>query len=127
MFMQGGLRDCLSVYAGNSQVDINYAPPAVLATTGIPPEGVNAIVRRRHAAPFRNAAEIAAEAGPILGPMVSRLSVGGATIFTFRATARLRLPDGRLSDLSRSAAAMLKFHTKPVNTPPVEVLRWYDN
>lgn len=123
---RAGLRDCLSTYAADGQVDINYAAPAVLATIGILPEGINAIVQRRHAAPFRTPQEIAA-ISPIAGPMAARLSVGGATIYTFRATARLRLPDGRPSDLSRTVSAMFKFHTKPVNTPPVEVLRWYDN
>jgi general secretion pathway protein K len=126
LFPQAGLRDCLSVYSVGGQVDINYAPPAVLATIGLFPSGIAAIVQRRHAAPFRNPAEIA-EISPMLGPSAARLSVGGSTIFTFRSTARLRLPDGRLSDLSRTVAAMLKFHPKPVNAPPIEVLRWYDN
>jgi hypothetical protein len=53
--------------------------------------------------------------------------MGGQTIFTFRATGQLRLPDGRLSDLKRSVSVMLKFHQRPVNAPPIEVLRWYDN
>lgn len=123
---RAGLRDCLSAYAADGQVDINYAAPAVLATIGILPQGIDAIVQRRHAAPFLTPQDIAAIA-PVAGPMAGRLSVGGATIYTFRATARLRLPDGRPSDLSRSVSAMFKFHQKPVNTPPVEILRWYDN
>jgi hypothetical protein len=44
---------------------------------------------------------------------------------TFRATARLRLASGKLSDLQRTAAALVKY--MPFGSPvPYYVLRWYD-
>ena len=54
-------------------------------------------------------------------------TIGGNSIFTFRSTARLRLPNGTLSDMSRTVGATIKYHAKPKNTPRVEMLRWYDN
>jgi hypothetical protein len=123
---QPGLRDCLSVYGSEMMIDVNHAEPPVLATIGVPPIAIAEIVNRRAVRPFRTPADLA-EIGQFTGEAGRRLMVGGSTIFTFRATARLRLPDGRLSDMSRSVSAMLKFHQKPVNAPPIEVLRWYDN
>lgn len=123
---QAGLKDCLSAFGSEGPVDVNYAQPAVMTAIGVPPEVVGAIVQRRQALPFRTQAELA----PLVqfgGPASQRLVVGGNTIFTLRATARLRLPSGQSSDMSRTVSAMLKFHQKPVNAPPVEVLRWYDN
>jgi general secretion pathway protein K len=123
---QPGLRDCLSVYGSNGALDINHAQPAVLMAIGIDPSVVNLIVQRRRAQPFRTPADLA-PFQQMAGQAGSRLTMGGQTIFTFRATAQLRLPDGRLSDLTRSVSALMKFHQKPVNAPPIEVLRWYDN
>jgi general secretion pathway protein K len=123
---RAGLRDCVSVYGSSGAVDVNTAQPAVLAALGLPPEAVDAIVQRRHASPFRTMGELS----PFIqmaGPGASRLSLGGGTMFTFRATGRLRLPDGRSSDLMRSVSALYKFHEEPVDTPPIELLRWYDN
>ncbi|HYO80980.1 MAG TPA: hypothetical protein VES20_06245 [Bryobacteraceae bacterium] len=121
-----GLRDVLSVFGSQGAVDVNYAAPEVLTAIGIDPTAIAAIVERRRAIPFRNPGELAPFA-QIAGPAAARLTVGGNTIFTFRSTARLRLPDGRESDLTRTVSALLKFHQKPVNAPPIEVLRWYDN
>ena len=123
---RAGLRDCLSVFGSDGAVDINNAQPAVLMAIGIDPSVVGLIVQRRHAQPFRTAADLATFQ-QLAGPAASRLIMGGQTIFTFRATAQLRLPDGRMSDLTRSVSALMKFHQKPVNAPPIEVLRWYDN
>jgi general secretion pathway protein K len=124
---RAGLRDVLSVFGSEGAVDINHAAPEVLMTVGLDPAAVTAIVERRRALPFRSQQDIAAIA-PLIGQAAaSRLMVGGLTMFTFRSTARLRLPDGRESDLTRTVSALLKFHQKPVNAPPIEVLRWYDN
>jgi general secretion pathway protein K len=123
---RAGLRDCVSVYGTSGVVDANTAQPAVLAAIGLPPEAVAAIVQRRHALPFRNMEELA----PFMqmaGPGAARLTIGGGTILTLRATARLRLPDGRSSDLMRTVSAVYKFHQEAVDTPPIELLRWYDN
>lgn len=123
---RAGLRDCLTVYGADGAMDINHAQPAVLMAIGIDPSAIALIEQRRRAQPFRTAADL----DPIrqlAGPAGGRLTIGGQTIFTFRATGQLRLPDGRYSDLTRSVSAMLKFHQRPVNAPPIEVLRWYDN
>ena len=121
-----GLRDVLSVFGSEGAVDVNYAAPEVLTAIGVDPVAIAAIVERRRAMPFRLPADLAPIA-QIAGPAGSRLMMGGNTMFTFRATAQLRLPDGRPSDLTRTVSALLKFHNKPVNAPPIEVLRWYDN
>lgn len=125
---QVGLRDCVSVFGSDGAMDINSVQPAVLAAIGLDPGVISAIVARRHAIPFRTAEEIA-QIAQFAGPAAGRLTIGGNSIFTFRATGRLRTPDGRDSDLTRSVSALMKFHIhkKPVNTPPVETLRWYDN
>jgi general secretion pathway protein K len=123
---QAGLRDCVSVYGSTAAVDANYAAPPVLAAVGLPPAAIEAIAQRRHASPFLNRQELS----PFLesaGPAAVRLTLGGNSIFTLRATARLRLPNGQHSDLRRTVSALLKFHIKPVDGPPVDVLRWYDN
>ncbi|MDZ4798843.1 MAG: type II secretion system protein GspK [Bryobacteraceae bacterium] len=120
-----GLRDCLSVYGSELMIDVNHAEPAVLGAIGIVPEAVAEIVARRRVQPYKTVQELT----PLMqfaGPGARRLMVGGSTIFTFRATARLRLPNGQMSDMSRTVSAMLKFHQKSVTTPPIEVLRWYD-
>jgi general secretion pathway protein K len=123
---RSGLRHCVSVYGTTGQVDVNSADPAVLAAIGVPPGIIQAIVQRRHATPFRDQNELNAFA-QAAGPAIARMVVGGgSSIFTLRSTARLRLPGGALSDLSRTVSALVKFH-KPGHTPPIEVLRWYDN
>jgi general secretion pathway protein K len=121
---RGGLRDCVSVFGATDRFDVNTAHPAVLATAGLPPGAVQAIIERRRVAAFRNAGELAAfaHAG---GPGFGRLRVGGNSIFTLRATARVRLPNGSLSDLRRTVAAMVKFMPAEYEAP-YHILRWYD-
>jgi hypothetical protein len=50
-------------------------------------------------------------------------------MFTLRATAQLRLQDGKLSDLRRTIAALVKI-TFPTGTfgkvPGYQVIRWFD-
>lgn len=126
---QGGLKNCVTVYGmttgSSGAVDVNSAEPAVLATIGLSPGMVAALVERRHAMPFRNVQQLQAfaQAG---GPGVERLTVGGGAAWTLRATSQIRLPDGRLSDLRRTVSAMVKFH-KPGHNPVFEIIRWYDN
>ena len=123
---RAGLKDCVSVYGVSGPFDINSVQPAVLTTIGISPEVVTAIQQRRHAAPFRTGAEITQFAQLYGGPGFNRLTIGGSTIFTLRSTARLRVEEGRYSDMTRTVSAIYKFH-KGGYTPPIEALRWYDN
>ena len=122
----GGLKDCLSVYGVQGQLDINAVHPLVLISLGVSPETAAALVERRQRMPFRTIAEV----GPLglPGNVMARLRVGGLTIFTLRATASIRLPDGRMSDIRRSVAATVKYNFDDQNAVrPFEVLRWYDN
>ena len=105
---QAGLRDCLSVYGSSFAVDVNTARPATLLTVGLSPDDVQAIVQRRNARPFdpKDFFEFLQS----LGEAGRRLGIGGLTMFTLRATARLKQPDGKLSDLRRTAAALVQFN-----------------
>ncbi len=125
---RAGLRDCLSVYGSDFTVDINTAQPATLQAVGLSPDDAKAIVERRAARPFFDYPEMA-EVQRALGPSGQRLDLGGHSMFTLRATARLKQADGKLSDLRRTLAALVQFNfpgnrrKKPVG---FEVLRWFD-
>jgi general secretion pathway protein K len=120
---RGGLKDCMSVYGSQGAVDVNSADPAVLAALGVSPAQVSAIVERRRALPFRNIQELQQFAA---GAAAGRLQIGGGTVFTLRATAQLRLPNGTFSDVRRTASALIKFREAGVS-PPLDVVRWYEN
>ena len=122
--LRTGLAECVSVFGAVNQFDANTAPPAVLATLGVPPEGVAALVEQRRVRAFRNQAELAPFA-QIAGAGFNRLQVGGFTIFTLRSTARLRLVNGQLSDMRRSVAAQVRF-VPPGDEMSYHILRWYD-
>lgn len=123
-----GLRDCVSVDSEGGGIDINTAQPATLIAIGLAPADVETIVQSRAQHPvldFRQLAEITRE----LGPGGQRLGIGGASLFTLRATARLKQPDGRLSDLRRTVAALVKFwFPGNVQQHPAgfEIVRWFD-
>jgi general secretion pathway protein K len=120
---RGGLQECLSVFGTAAMVDANTAQPAVMAALGVTPDAIAAVLERRRVAPFLNEGELD---GFLMGnPSRQRLRVGGNTAYTLRATARLRLPGGKLSDLRRSVAATVKFKP-PGYGDSYEVLRWYD-
>ena len=119
-----GLKDCVSVFGSNGSLDANFADPAVLATVGVSPAVIPAMLERRRALPFNEAR--LAQFAEVAGPGFGRLQVGGGTVFTLRASARVRLPDGQLSDLRRDAAALIKIRTDGV-VPPYTILRWYEN
>jgi general secretion pathway protein K len=121
-----GLRDCLTVYRAEGGIDVNTAQPAVLATIGVIPQGIEAIVAQRRIRPLT--IEQLNNARPALGPGGSRLKIGGGSILTFRATARLNSPDGRLSDLRRTVSATVRFNDVQVNPgEPYTILRWREN
>jgi general secretion pathway protein K len=121
-----GLKDCVSVYGSTGPVDANFAEPAVLATVGVSPAVIPSLVERRRARPFRDSSQLA-EFAQWGGPGFSRLQVGGeVTIYTLRSSARLRLPNGQLSDVRRDASAQIKLRTDGAQ-PPFDILRWAEN
>ena len=119
---RGGLMDCLSVYGSRDRVDANTAAPAVLAAVGLSPYAISALVARRAVAPLSEKELNEFMAG--VGAPGDRLRVEGNSMVTMRATARLRLPNGTLSDLKRTVAAQIKY-MQP-KSAPFNVLRWYD-
>jgi len=119
-----GLEDCLTVYGPNNLVDANTAQPAVLAALGMSPDQVNQLVVRRRAMPFQDYSDLMKFLVGI-GANAGGLRVGANSILTLRATARLRLPNGQLSDLNRTVAAQVKFMPQGYDSP-MHVLRWYD-
>jgi len=118
-----GLIDCLSVFGSNDRIDANTASPAVLAAIGLAPDAIAALVQRRRLAPLSEQ-----QLGAFLGGAGAagvRLRVEGNSILTLRATARLRLQNGQLSDLRRTVGAMVKYMPTGYDAP-VHILRWYD-
>ncbi len=120
---RGAFKDCVSVYGTTGNFEVNSADPALLRWLGISPEAAERIVQVRSRQRIRNVGELAqlGAAGAGLG----RLGVGGNTIYTLRASARLRLPSGQFSDLRRSVSAQVKLAD---NEPSrYQILRWNDN
>jgi general secretion pathway protein K len=118
-----GLIDCLSVFGSSEAVDVNTAQPAVLAAIGLPPDAIALILQRRRLQPFTRD-----DINNVLGATgipTTRLRAEGHSIVTIRATARLRLPNGQLSDLKRTVAAMVKY-MPPGYDSRIHILRWYD-
>jgi general secretion pathway protein K len=119
--MVGGLADCVTVYGDAGPVDVNAAPPAVLAAVGLPPDSVDAVVGARRQQPFRS--QQALRALGIPDQILARVGIGGGQIYTIRATARARTPDGGLSDAVRSVAATVSFQGAGTELG-YQVLRW---
>ena len=120
---RSGLIDCLSVFGSNAQVDANTADPAVLYALGMPEDGIRALVAQRNIAPLDN--NRLNSMIPLFGPAGPLLRLAGNSIVTIRSTGRVRLPNGQLSDLKRSVAAMVKY-MPPNYDSPIHILRWYD-
>jgi general secretion pathway protein K len=122
---RGGLKECVSVWGSSSVVDVNTAPAAVLAAVGVGPQTIAAVLEARSVRPFRSAAQLS-DMGLGPGQAGGRLRIGGSSVFTLRATARLRLAEGKLSDMRRSVAATVK--TLGIGGESAyTVLRWQDN
>ena len=84
---------------------------------------VASIVARRQLRPFSGAAEVAE-----LGPQAQGMGVlAGFSIYTLRATARLRRGDGTYSDTVRTASATIKLFDVRRSPQALQVLRWYDD
>jgi len=120
---RSGLFDCLSLYGSKGAVDANTADPAVLAAIGMPPEGIRALVEARSR--IRIDTRTLGPIAPLLGAGMAMLRFDGNTMYTIRATARVRLPNGQLSDVRRSVAVRVKYMPKGFDTW-IDILRWYD-
>jgi len=121
---RSGLRDCLSVYGSVGSVDVNTAEAAVMEAIGVSAGTAMAIVASRRTLPIRSQDQLSAFGDG--SPGFARLRIEPSSIATLRATARLRLANGQVSDLRRSVSAMVKF-LGPEWNPPYHVMRWYDN
>jgi general secretion pathway protein K len=121
------LRDCVSVY-GSTGVDVNTARRETMMALGIPPADADAIVQRRRQMPFFDPQEFE-QLRLSLGPAGNRLRMGGNTMYTLRATARLKSAGGGLSDMRRGVGALIKFYfpgNMAEKPPGYEIVRWYD-
>jgi general secretion pathway protein K len=124
LIRRNGLVDCLSVFGSKGQVDANTADPAVLAAVGLTPGAIQLLLQQRRMAPLTPAR--LGQLAPMLGPAAQFLRLEGNSILTIRATARVRLPNGQLSDMQRTVAAQVKYMPYGGYDPPVHILRWYD-
>jgi general secretion pathway protein K len=123
LYGSGGLRDCLSVWGSLGPFDINTASPALMEAVGMTPDAVTAVVKYRNAQPFNGMGDVSS-----LGVSAPRMTTGGNVIWTLRATARLRRPDGGPSEFVRTASATLKLlNPATYFMMPAHVLRWYDD
>jgi general secretion pathway protein K len=119
---RAGLRDCLSTYSKGTGFDINTAPPAVMMAVGVSAPAAEAIVAMRRQAPIRDLQAVA----PLLGPAAARFRLSGDNIYTLRATARLRRPDGRWSDARRAVAMTVQMFST-VSPSGYRILAWQDS
>lgn len=120
LYARGGLRDCLSPWGSLGPFDVNTASPALLEAMGVPAEQAAAMVARRQSQPFGDS--------PDNGPLPPRIAVyNGFTIYTLRASARLRRPDGTYSEVVRTAGATIKLFDPTKAPRPMDILRWYDD
>jgi general secretion pathway protein K len=126
LYSYGGVRDSLSVYGATNQFDVNTVSPTLLAAIGLPPGVVNVIVNMRNSAPIQSMNQLRSLLTD--GPAAARLTCDTAStgsVWTLRATGRLKYADGRYSEVKRTVAALIKFFKQGSN-PPHQVLRWYD-
>lgn len=118
---RAGLSDCLSVFTPGAEADLNTVQPEVMLAAGAPPQAVELVRTMRRTMPITPPQlPMIQEA---LGPAAGRFRLGGGNIWTVRATARLRQPDGSLSDLRRSASMVLELQSK-FSPDGFRILRW---
>jgi hypothetical protein len=90
---------------------------------GVSPAAAAQILARRAVLPFKSLGELQG-----LGIAAPGLSVGGNLMWTLRATARLRRPDGSPSDVVRTSGATVRLlDRKQYFQMPLHVLRYYDD
>jgi general secretion pathway protein K len=122
---RGALADCVTVYGAMGRIDVNTAEPAVLAAAGLPPDSIAAILRARSVKPFLNMQELNAFAQGV--PGAERLGIGGGTVFTLRATARLQPRDGTLPEERRTVSALVKqMPPESQSRERFHILRWQE-
>jgi general secretion pathway protein K len=126
-----GVKDCVSVFGSTDRFDVNSVRPAVLAAVGVSGDSIQALMDRRAAAPLLRQQDLTDFAQGDAN-LLNHISIGAHTLYTFRATARLRRPDGSLSDMKRVVSATVKL--LPAGSSPetgagadsFHILRWYD-
>jgi general secretion pathway protein K len=136
LIAHAGLRDCLSVFGSVTSFDVNTVEPAVMEAIGIPPESAFGIDALRKSAPIISPGQLApfrGNGGPVGRLAIQPIAIGTqAVALTVRATARLKLSNGQLSDVRRTVSEMVMFLDpdsellKP-GQPTYHVLRWYEN
>jgi general secretion pathway protein K len=124
LIRRSGLVECLSVFGSKGQVDANTADPAVLSAIGLTPDGIQILLSQRRAEPLTP--DRLAQLTPMLGSGAQFLRLQSNSMLTIRATARVRLPNGQLSDMRRTVAATVKYMPYGAYDPPLHILRWYD-
>jgi general secretion pathway protein K len=123
LYARGGMRDCLSVWGSHGPYDINTASPALMEAVGVPAASIAQILQHRGVRPFHDMGEVGN-----MGISAPGLTVGGNLMWTLRATARLRRPDGTPSDVIRTSAATVKLlDRKQFFQMPLHVVRYYDD
>jgi general secretion pathway protein K len=124
LYARGGLRDCLSVWGSLGPFDANSVSPSLMEAEGMTPAEAARVVEIRKNAPIRAMSDLNAA-----GVRSGRLTVGGNLIWTLRATARLRRPDGAPTDVVRTSAAVVKLLVprEQYFQMPIHVLRFYDD
>ncbi len=121
----GGLKELVSVFGTTGPFDVNSAPAPLLASIGLPPEVAARLVETRRAQPFHSPEQLDSLRA-FAGAAVSRLRIGGNSIYTVRATARLRLAGGQPGDLLRTVSATVKLR-QFTHGLPYQVLRWRES
>lgn len=115
-----GLVDCLSVFGSLDFIDANTAPAPVLAAIGMSPDAIANVLRQR---PLTDSTMNGVRRAGVTG--TDRLKLGGNYMYTLRATGRLQLPNGQLSDLRRTVGGLVSYKVR-ANEGLFYVLRWYD-
>jgi general secretion pathway protein K len=119
-----GLADCVTTLGEPGPVDVNTAPLPVLVAAGLSPQDAAAVIRGRQAEPFRTLDRL--RVAGLLDSTRNRLGIGGGPIYTLRATARGRTPDGKPLDAIRSVGATVRFEGAGDGSA-YQVLRWRDH
>ncbi|WP_162179833.1 type II secretion system protein GspK [Bryobacter aggregatus] len=121
----GGLADCLSPYIKDAgPLDLYSVHPSLLEANGVSPETARefAEIRRQAFQPLP-----ALQSWLQRHPIQVRNDLG--EVFQIRATARVRLPNGMLSETRRTVSLVLQFtqvHPRFMFINPWSQLRWYD-